>query len=153
MSVGRNETCPCGSGKKFKVCCAGKSAQRTSRGLMLLLGTLAIIAAVGIVASMRDDDEKRRTPVPVAAAPVNVPGPQPPGPVPPGKVWSKEHGHWHDQAPANPIQIQQTSPIQTQQSAVTPAPALTPGPQPPGPVPPGKVWSQEHGHWHDAPAR
>ena len=24
-------------------------------------------------------------------------------------------------------------------------------PQPPGPAPPGKVWSPEHGHWHDAP--
>ena len=21
---------------------------------------------------------------------------------------------------------------------------------PPGPAPEGKVWSQEHGHWHDA---
>jgi hypothetical protein len=101
MSVGRNETCPCGSGKKFKVCCAGKSAQRTSRGLMLLLGTMGIIAAVGIIASIRDGREKPRTPAAVASAPapVNVPGPQPPGPVPPGKVWSTEHGHWHD-APA-----------------------------------------------------
>jgi hypothetical protein len=27
----------------------------------------------------------------------------------------------------------------------------TPAPQPPGEVPPGKVWSVEHGHWHDAP--
>ena len=23
--------------------------------------------------------------------------------------------------------------------------------EPPGPAPPGKVWSPEHGHWHDAP--
>jgi hypothetical protein len=21
----------------------------------------------------------------------------------------------------------------------------------PGPAPPGQVWSEEHGHWHDAP--
>lgn len=28
---------------------------------------------------------------------------------------------------------------------------FTPAPQPPGEVPPGKVWSVEHGHWHDAP--
>jgi hypothetical protein len=27
-----------------------------------------------------------------------------------------------------------------------------PAPQPPGEVPPGKIWSAEHGHWHDAPA-
>ena len=30
-------------------------------------------------------------------------------------------------------------------------PQFTPAPQPPGEVPPGKVWSVEHGHWHDAP--
>lgn len=47
----------------------------------------------------------------------------PPGPAPPGKVWSAEHGHWHDQK----------SPPQAA----------------PGPTPPGKVWSAEHGHWHD----
>lgn len=27
---------------------------------------------------------------------------------------------------------------------------FTPGPPPPGPAPQGKVWSYEHGHWHDA---
>ena len=30
-------------------------------------------------------------------------------------------------------------------------PQFTPAPQPPGEAPPGKVWSVEHGHWHDAP--
>jgi hypothetical protein len=56
-----------------------------------------------------------------------VAGSQPPGPAPPGKVWSPEHGHWHDVSPT-------TSPVSA---------------QPPGPAPPGKVWSPEHGHWHD----
>lgn len=32
-----------------------------------------------------------------------------------------------------------------------PQPQFTPAPQPPGEVPPGKVWSPEHGHWHDVP--
>jgi hypothetical protein len=35
--------------------------------------------------------------------------------------------------------------------ATPPQPQFTPAPQPPGDVPPGKVWSVEHGHWHDAP--
>ena len=26
---------------------------------------------------------------------------QPPGEAPPGKVWSPEHGHWHDINPPN----------------------------------------------------
>jgi hypothetical protein len=53
--------------------------------------------------------------------------PRPEGPAPPGKEWSEAHGHWHDIG----------------------------GPtdeRPPGPAPPGKVWSAEHGHWHDAPS-
>jgi len=59
-----------------------------------------------------------------------------PGPAPPGKVWSEEHGHWHD-APLAPT----TLPSQ---------PGITePKSQPPGDPPPGKVWSPEHGHWHD----
>lgn len=63
--------------------------------------------------------------------------PQPPGAAPLGKVWSPEHGHWHDLSDLLPGSTQ----TQVQ---------LTP--QPPGPVPPGKVWFPEHGHWHDAPS-
>jgi len=47
--------------------------------------------------------------VPVQRAPVSMPAPmvqnaatlvpQPPGDAPPGKVWSPEHGHWHDITP------------------------------------------------------
>jgi len=41
------------------------------------------------------------------------------------------------------------------QTAITPAMPpqgqFKPAPQPPGEAPPGKVWSVEHGHWHDAP--
>jgi len=36
-------------------------------------------------------------------------------------------------------------------SAMPPQQQFTPAPQPPGEAPPGKVWSAEHGHWHDAP--
>lgn len=37
-------------------------------------------------------------------------------------------------------------------AATLPAPQQSTGvPQPPGEAPPGKVWSPEHGHWHDAP--
>ena len=32
MTVGRNDPCPCGSGKKFKKCCAGKG-ETTTAGL------------------------------------------------------------------------------------------------------------------------
>jgi hypothetical protein len=93
--------------------------------------------------------------VPIASPQqVATPGRPQPGPAPAGKVWSVEHGHWHDAAPAqggaSPVRIEQTAgaappgarPLQLAQGSARP--------QPPGPVPPGKVWSAEHGHWHDA---
>jgi hypothetical protein len=63
-----------------------------------------------------------------------TPGPQPPGPVPEGKVWSEEHGHWHNVL-ATPASGDARAPVA----------------QPPGPAPEGKVWSEEHGHWHNVP--
>jgi len=80
--------------------------------------------------------------------------PQPPGPAPAGKVWSPEHGHWHDATASfqnNPTP-QPFNPLTTQPIQVNPpGPATNLTPQPPGPAPAGKVWSPEHGHWHDAP--
>lgn len=99
-----------------------------------------------------------------AGAPAGAPGsaaapppgqniPEPQGGTPAGKVWSPEHGHYHDIGSSagqsatpvpgqSPLPAPGTSPIQ---------PGIVNTPQPPGPVPAGKVWSPEHGHWHDAP--
>ncbi|MFQ5876838.1 MAG: SEC-C metal-binding domain-containing protein [Acidobacteriota bacterium] len=108
MTSGRNDPCPCGSGRKYKRCC-----ERTRRPVLTpaALVLIAIVALGGAVA---------------VTAMLNAPDPDAP---PPGKVWSPEHGHWHD---------------------VGGAPARGPIPPPAGPPPPGKVWSPEHGHWHDA---
>lgn len=76
-----------------------------------------------------------------------VSAPQPPGDAPPGKVWSVEHGHWHDSANPN---LQTT--IQAGESTSV-FPSFTPAQQPDGDPPTGKVWSAEHGHWHDAPGQ
>ena len=61
---------------------------------------------------------------------------KPEGEAPPGKVWSAEHGHWHNAK--NPhdafIADKEKSRDQLQRQ---------------GGTPPGKVWSPEHGHWHD----
>ena len=40
---------------------------------------------------------------------------------------------------------------QAQTVSTLPQQQFKPAPQPPGEAPPGKVWSVEHGHWHDAP--
>jgi 2-oxoglutarate dehydrogenase E1 component len=144
---------------KYKQCC-GQKEGKTSPMLItaaVLVGGLIIAGAI-FVSQNRTEQAAEAAPAapaaPSAAAPQpnGVPGsPQPPGPVPPGKVWNVEHGHWHDvSAPAPAGATGQ--PGAAQPAAAQPAqPAFTPGPQPPGPVPAGKVWSTEHGHWHDAP--
>lgn len=80
MSVARNAPCPCGSGRKHKHCCAGKTPWHKQPavtgglvGVVLLIGL--VLAGMAFTRSGSNG---------------------PPGPAPPGKVWSPEHGHWHD---------------------------------------------------------
>jgi hypothetical protein len=140
-----NYPCPCGSGRKFKHCCGDVTARRESKSNRLMVaigvGIMATAAAAAIV--VLADFVGERQPAQPTPAETTVPfrfgGPtsQPAGPAPPGKVWSPEHGHWHDA----PVDSAAASPTAT---AVGP-----PYPQPPEPPPPGKVWSPEHGHWHN----
>lgn len=141
MATGRNEPCPCGSGLKYKNCCEGK--RRTSKGMLALLFVIAMIAGAGGMAAFMGRD-KPPAPRPTPQNP-QAGRPQP-GPAPPGKVWSVEHGHWHDAGAGGQ---QSTVPVQT--SIPTQNLPSKPVPQPAGTPPPGKVWSPEHGHWHDAP--
>lgn len=68
--TGRNDPCPCESGKKFKHCCAAKQHQMSALLLVVLIAS-AILAVVVIVVSVRQSSGS-------------------------GRVWSAEHGHYHD---------------------------------------------------------
>ncbi|MBL8858590.1 MAG: SEC-C domain-containing protein [Planctomycetes bacterium] len=161
--VGRNEPCPCGSGKKYKACCEGRvdvvaEAQRSPWSVVILVVVAIAITGVLVMKFMRPKEEAPatvNTAAPIATPPVTLNTPSmgtlaaPPGPPPPGKVWSAEHGHWHDAPGAGGA----PSPVVINPNGVAnPAPATPVTAQPPGPAPEGKVWSPEHGHWHDAPA-
>lgn len=80
--IGRNEPCHCGSGKKYKNCHQNIDSQSAGKNKNLLIGgiTLVIIvlAIVGLYLSSQSS------------------GNAAPGDAPEGKVWSPEHGHWHD---------------------------------------------------------
>ena len=79
VKTGRNDPCPCGSGKKYKQCCEGKAAEKTTfltKWIAVTVGVLVLLVAVGTVASYFTDDQNKNAP--------------------PGKVWSADHGHWHD---------------------------------------------------------
>lgn len=69
--------------------------------------------------------------------------PPPPGPAPEGKVWSTEHGHWHEvSAPPPSLPLSLGTVNRPKEPVATPV----------GPAPAGYVWNAEHGHWHKAPA-
>lgn len=78
MKIGRNEPCPCGSGRKYKHCCLDKQ-QATPLYQKLFIGLLVLIMAgalIQVFASFRDFE----------SGTVRQQG---------GKVWSEEHQHWH----------------------------------------------------------
>ena len=70
--VGRNDACPCGSGKKFKACCESKRTGGLQNRVILLLVAAAIVAAILAGVSNRRSGGSG------------------------GGVWSAEHGHYHD---------------------------------------------------------
>ena len=76
---GRNDQCPCGSGRKYKKCCETKSSgARSSKVLLIVVGAAVVAAVAAGVASFTGD----RT-----------------GTV---RVWDPAHGHYHD---ANGVQV------------------------------------------------
>ena len=78
MKTGRNDPCPCGSGKKYKHCCEAKATERTTsltKWIIVLLGAFVLLGAVGVIAALLSGNSSN---------------------APPGRVWSPEHGHWHN---------------------------------------------------------
>src|SRR5687768_11114642 len=108
MNAGRNEPCPCGSGKKFKHCCEKSASTVATRGpavlvaIVVLAGTAALVAALNRAPRPTPQTPAVAQPMqastPAAATTTNGPSAETP---PPGKVWSPEHGHWHDASAIN----------------------------------------------------
>ena len=101
--TGRNELCPCGSGLKYKRCCALKEAEAASKSgvvvllvLLVLVGGGVICAAVMVINAQGERQEAADQKTEVVRRSPGQLTPQPPGQVPEGKVWSPEHGHYHD---------------------------------------------------------
>jgi hypothetical protein len=73
-TVGRNNACPCGSGRKYKHCCESKKQRMsvTARVALVAAGGLLIAGLAFGIASYRSDTAAGTT-----------------------GVWSPEHGHYH----------------------------------------------------------
>ncbi len=74
--VGRNKSCPCGSGKKYKQCCERKESRLSPAAWLAIAGIAAAVLAA-LVFSFSSATQ-------VAT-----------GICPPGQVWSMDHGHCH----------------------------------------------------------
>lgn len=72
--AGRNNACPCGSGKKYKKCCEAKA--QSARGSKLLLIIVGLLMAAGVAAGITAFTSDRHQAQPTG-------------------VWSPEHGHYH----------------------------------------------------------
>jgi hypothetical protein len=71
--TGRNDLCPCGSGKKFKRCCEAKTpSARSSRFLMIAVGAAVLAAVVAGVFSFSTEHRAQAT-----------------------GVWDPVHRHYH----------------------------------------------------------
>ena len=133
MKIKRNDPCHCGSEKKFKDCHGKKVAVNPWKKIIIYI-------TIGLIAFWFFKD-------------IFLTGSDSIGSAPPGKVWSEEHGHYHDD---NGHVYFLYFLYFLYYDINTPIPTMPPGaqktlniPQPEGPVPEGKVWSREHGHWHD----
>jgi len=90
--LGRNDLCHCGSGKKYKNC--HMNNETSGRGLnkaFILVAILVTLTGIGIVGYVTNSQNNAE-----AQGQGYTPAPPPKGEAPPGKVWSYEHGHWHD---------------------------------------------------------
>ncbi|MBP99557.1 MAG: hypothetical protein CL477_02630 [Acidobacteria bacterium] len=74
--VGRNDPCPCGSGKKYKQCCEQKAHALSPMAWIAIVG-VAVAALAAIILSFTTTTEL-----------TNIT-------CPPGQMWSVEHGHCH----------------------------------------------------------
>ncbi len=71
---GRNDRCPCGSGRKYKKCCESKERSHANSRMMMILVGAAVLAAVLVgITSFSGERASGST-----------------------RVWSTEHGHYHD---------------------------------------------------------
>ena len=92
--IGRNDSCNCGSGKKYKAC-HGKSKEKSSHLWTITIILVLLIFWFFVFEPIALFTKKNSSPNSIRPTSSKKLNPEP-GKAPPGKVWSPEHGHWHD---------------------------------------------------------
>ena len=85
-ALGRNDRCPCGSGRKVKQCCGASTRARGWAATAVAIAVGAAMLGALLIGVMALTGERASSP--------------------PGRMWSAEHGHWHD-AGGNHIKAQE----------------------------------------------
>lgn len=75
---GRNDPCPCGSGRKYKQCCRGKGVSTSSPTSKTAMIVIAAVLLVGLV-----------------LVGISLTGAGGDSVCPPGTTWSAAHQHCH----------------------------------------------------------
>ena len=130
----RNDPCHCESGKKYKNCHGTKNSKNSY--LWILWGVIIVLIIIfSFIPDSNPSPETNFVSKPYVPQSFNT-SKKPDGEAPPGKIWSNEHGHWHD---VNDVSnIRKSNQLNDEMKI---EPSKTP--------PPGKIWSPDHGHWHD----
>ena len=102
MKKGRNTKCQCWSGKKYKHSQQSKDSKNSNQ--YFLIGGICFLFIIISILSTRKDSKSQepfisKTPISFESEFKRRKAPD--GDPPPGKVWSAEHGHWHDINPPN----------------------------------------------------
>jgi hypothetical protein len=106
--AGRNELCPCGSGRKFKRCCGAvdSAGEDTASRFFNVAAVLAALMAVGglfVFTRAYFVEESAKKVWSPEHGHYHTVGGGDHSEGGPGKVWNEEHGHYHDAArPAPP---------------------------------------------------
>jgi hypothetical protein len=159
--VGRNDPCPCGSGKKYKHCCVGKRSfnERTVGGVKLwaLLAGLGVALAIVVGVSFTQSPPGGNATIGGGAG--GQANPATAGP--PGQAWEYDsltnrhfdptHNHWHE-GPAPPPDQRLTPPQQPNGSPISQEnpDGVTPQPYQFDSLG-NRYWDPGHQHWHQGP--
>jgi len=135
MKTNRNDLCPCGSNKKYKHCCLNKLINKKaliSKSLLIALGGFIVVGFIFMLSVFNPSEAYQNAGM--------------------NRVWSEEHGHWHYFPKGSSSSSSAGSSTSQQIPSSEESNSSRSIPAPPGTPPPGKVWSEEHGHWHNLPA-
>jgi len=101
MKIGRNEVCNCGSGKKYKQCHQLKKNSQSAQLVYLAVISLGIVTIFffGSTKFNSSNASSGLSPKPFSEKAGNLKRPK--GDAPNGKIWSVEHGHWHNKNKKN----------------------------------------------------